>query len=159
MEVNIQKKPIINDLSFTIYNDRINVIKGPNGAGKSTALRMTYLFLLESDNFVNVEFGVYGRKSIGYLSAKRFLYINGINYNADSHLLDLGIDSNILSRKIKELSSGECQKLFLFLSIKRCINDKKILILDEPFTNLDDKSCIILERILSQLLSAGKLFS
>ena len=34
MEVNIQKKPIINDLSFTIYNDRINVIKGPNGAGK-----------------------------------------------------------------------------------------------------------------------------
>lgn len=157
MEVRIQKKPIINDLSFTMNSDRINVFTGPNGAGKSTALRLTYLFLLESDNSINVEFGIYGRNSIGHLSAKHFLDINGINYSAHPYLLDLGINTDILNRKIKQLSSGECQKVFLFLAIQRCISGKKFLILDEPFTNLDDKSCTALEKILSQLLSDGKI--
>lgn len=103
-----------------------------------------------------VEYGIYGRTSIEYLLPKHL-----IDSLADDSALEylnvLDFEEKLLNRKIFTLSSGEAQKLFLAISLAR-LKQKSVLILDEPFSNIDTKTSEILEELLwDQIINNNKL--
>ncbi|WP_370408647.1 ATP-binding cassette domain-containing protein [Tenacibaculum dicentrarchi] len=60
---------------------------------------------------------------------------------------------NDLNKKIKNLSLGNQKKVGL---ISTLITNPEIIIWDEPFANLDENTCVILNEIISKLSFSGK---
>jgi len=59
----------------------------------------------------------------------------------------LGIE-NYLNKKIQELSTGSIAKA-IFLKI--LIEDKNVILFDEPFSNIDEKSIEIIKSYLTKI--------
>lgn len=146
-------KNIFDNLIIDLVPDKVNVIQGKNGSGKSTALRLTYLSLLKDYEHMRAEFGVYGRKTIGGLTVKSFFSANGIEKIDDVISENLELPRALFEKKIKHLSTGECKKVFLSISVQRCLSTSRFLILDEPFESLDHECGKGLESLLSSLIA------
>ncbi len=124
---------------------------GPNGAGKTTTIRCLMDFIRPNDGLVKI-FGLDVRhhstvlkKRIGYLPGNVRLYsqwtglehvkyvegVRGKSETARRIADDLGLD---LSKKFRNLSSGNKQKLGLVLAL---MSEPELLIMDEPTVGLD----------------------
>jgi len=151
---NIKKRygkiTVLNDISFEIPSGVIAGIIGPNGAGKSTVLNIITGF----ENFNDGKISLNERKIssfkekmslFSYMPEKLEIYpeflvkdfINFIQkttkYKNNELIKSLNLFS-VKNKKIKELSKGYKQRLKLFLALN---NDKRIVILDEPFDGFD----------------------
>ena len=71
-----------------------------------------------------------------------------ISYKLDKVLLGLGLNQEIKSKKIKELSGGQKEKVMLSAVL---LKGTDLLILDEPTNNLDLKSIEWLEKYLKEI--------
>lgn len=158
---------IVLNLSSLTLDSGINFIIGNNGAGKSTLFKMI-LNLIEPDNgYVLIEdkniieeywksyTGAYLDESylISFLNCKEYFGFLFSIYNMDDYekkefefefeffLKDI-LSSN---KRISDLSKGNKAKI----GIASCfLGNNKIIILDEPFANLDHTSQLELEKIL-----------
>lgn len=141
---------IVQNVSFSLARGEITAIVGPNGAGKTTLLRallglvpyegeiewqpgisvsyvpqrfsipasapitVTEFFLLKSDRF--------------WMPRKRFI-------DETYHELKLvGLESNVLSKRLGTLSSGQLQRLLLSWAM---LNHPDVLLVDEPTASVD----------------------
>lgn len=155
--------PVINNLSFIFYKNKLNLLLGPNGSGKTTIVHI--LMRLYENKSLDVK--LYGkniydidlnelRKTISFVSYEPYLFDNTIWYNirygnhevSDEYIMnickDFGVldlinlnrDKNIGFRG-KYLSAGE-KKIVQLLN---CICSKaEILIFDEPTNTLDNNA-------------------
>jgi ABC-2 type transport system ATP-binding protein len=141
----------LNGVNITVRKGEVFGFLGPNGAGKTTTIRCMMDFISPDGGSISI-FGepVGGnsellKKRIGYLSGNVRLYQNwtgrehiqfveslrGKSETAREIAADLDLD---LSKKFRNLSSGNKQKLGLVLAL---MSNPELLIMDEPTIGLD----------------------
>jgi len=159
--------PVIDGLSFNIAEQDFICIVGPNGSGKTTLVRgiLGLLPLKSGEIKYNLD-----RKQIGYMPQEtavdpsfpalvsEIVLSGALNschnfYNTEtkSRMIDvlktLGI-KELIDKSFSELSGGQRQKVLLARAL---MATKKLLVLDEPSNNLDQKSKQELYKIVQKL--------
>jgi len=149
------QKKIIRDLNFTMNTGEITAVMGKSGAGKTTLLKIIAGIAKPEGGliYINGEL-VEGPKvskppysrNIGFVFQNPALWphmtveenikfsIKNKNYNEFNELVEILKIKDILKNYPEEMSGGEGKRV----SIARAIaSNPKLLIMDEPFTNLD----------------------
>lgn len=149
---------------------RFHVILGDNGAGKTTLLRA----LAGLAHPTRGEISIFGRtprdacRAIGYMAHPSLLYdemsgMENLRYFAGLYgILDgdrseaairtVGLDP-ALTRPVGQYSQGMRQRMSLARAI---LHDPKVLLLDEPFSNVDVNSAREMVGLLKAMRGAGK---
>ncbi len=165
---------VVRDVSFEVQPGEIFGFIGPNGAGKTTTIRVMATLLEPMAGRVEID-GVdvaidpdYVRKIIGYMPdhagvyegitvreyleffADAFGVVNIGVVDAVIELTDLG---NLQNRLVSALSKGMKQRLQL---ARILLHDPKVLILDEPASDLDPRARIEIRDLLLELRDLGK---
>jgi ABC-type multidrug transport system ATPase subunit len=147
------------------------VILGDNGAGKSTLLRAIAGLMHPSRGSLSVLGSPRLRSvtaEIGYMAHAPLLYdemdaMENLRYFARLYRIPgdercaevmraVGLDP-ALPRRVGQYSQGMRQRLSLARAI---LNDPAIVLLDEPFSNVDIASARAMVRLLGEMRDAGK---
>ena len=150
---------------------RLYLIVGDNGAGKSTLLRAIAGLMRPSRGKVTVNGFTNARQFaslIGYMAHAPLLYdemdgMENLQYFARLYgikgdercsevMRAVGLDP-ALKRRVGQYSQGMRQRLSLARAI---LNDPAIVLLDEPFSNVDIVSSREMVRLLGEMRDAGK---
>lgn len=156
-----KNEKIINSLNLELGNGLIHGIVGLNGAGKTTLLNTIYGLKKSISGEILLNNKKLTKKNTSYLVTENFFYSNitGREYLAlfKNKKLDLYKWNELfklpLDQIIDNYSTGMKKKLALMGILKQ---DKKIMILDEPFNGLDIETCRIIRLILLRLKEKGK---
>jgi len=138
-------KTIFTDLSFSVLAGQKILIRGPNGSGKTTLLRAiagilpAKLGLIEIDNSEEIFLLGHNQAIKGDLTVKEDLvfWANFYQKKFDENILEKVFLKKDLNTQCKYLSQGQRQKLSL---TRLFCSNKKIWLLDEPFSFLDLKT-------------------
>jgi ABC-type multidrug transport system ATPase subunit len=148
---------------------RLYAILGDNGAGKTTLLRVLAGLARPTRGGVSI-LGATDLRSVchelGYMAHPSLLYdemsglenlryfgrLYGIKDPTAANMIALGLDP-ALTRPVAQYSQGMRQRLSLARAL---LNDPKILLLDEPFSNVDLRSAREMVALLAQMSIAGK---
>lgn len=166
----IGTKEILKGIDLEIHDGEFVTCFGPNGAGKSTTLKILALLSKPSggklwidgqDTQENVE---NLRSKIGVISHNSLLYNNltsqeNLEFYARmyrvphpkaqvSDMLERVGLTHVAHDLVSTFSRGMQQRLSIARAL---IHDPSILLLDEPYTGLDEQAKQILTRVLSQL--------
>lgn len=146
-------------------------IFGDNGAGKSTLLRVICGLAGATAGKVSI-FGTHERSvftgRLGYMGHAPLLYdemtgVENLRYFAGLYgigdsarceraIAAVGLDPALI-RRVGEYSQGMRQRLSL---ARAAIHDPEILLLDEPFSNLDPSSARAMGRLVAEMRDRGK---
>ena len=161
--------PVVDGLSFDIEEKDFICIVGPNGAGKTTLIRgilgliplMTgkisfninenQIGYMPQETTVDANFpaSVFEIVLSGSLNKRGIFYSSETKAKASETLKLLGI-SKLEKQSFSELSGGQRQKVLLARAL---MATDKLLILDEPSNNLDQKSKESLYTLVQKLNS------
>ncbi|MBR9648680.1 ABC transporter ATP-binding protein, partial [Clostridium tyrobutyricum] len=149
-------------LDLEIKSGRIVGLLGPNGSGKTTFLKIAAGILKQSSGEILINGnkpGVITKSEVSYLPDKDYLFkwmkikdaFNFFNdmykdFNYDKALQLLKFMNLDINSKVKSLSKGMSEKLYLTLVLSR---NAKLYILDEPLGGVDPTTR---ERILDAIL-------
>src|SRR5215475_10980571 len=152
-------------VSLTLESGRCYVLLGENGAGKSTLLRILAGLLRPTYGKVTV-LGATAqevRDRIGYMSHAPMLYdeytaVENLDYFADLYrtraglapeaaLRSVGLDPT-LARPVGQYSQGMRQRTSL---ARVLISQPELLLLDEPFSNMDIGSAHQMLELLARI--------
>ena len=165
--------PALSDISLQIEPGTCLALIGRNGAGKTTLLRILAGFSQAGRGRVSV-LGASPRETetrrrIGFLGHGISIYdelsawenlclfgrIYGLadpNKSALEWLERTGL-SRVKDGLAREFSRGMRQRLAV---ARAFLHDPSVLMLDEPFTSLDDRAIAILQSLLADALRAGR---
>ena len=165
--------PALRDVSFNVDGGACLALLGRNGAGKTTLLRIISGLIKAARGSVSVlgkdvrtsdarqRIGILGHGIGVYeeLSAFENLRLFGELYGVDdprrtaSEWLErTGLD-RVRDGLLREFSRGMRQRL----AIARCfLHNPSLLLLDEPFTALDDRAIAVLQDLLKSALADGR---
>lgn len=169
--VNKRHHGFLRDVSFALPTGTIMALVGPNGAGKTTAIRtlvgiadfdggeltMFDRDVRENDTEVKERLSVvldeipygdsYNAAQIGYILSGLYSSWDGERFQQYLQHFHL-----IPTQKIKEYSKGMTQKLQLACALS---HDAKLLVLDEPLSNLDPASKEDIMNCIMQYMQPG----
>jgi len=179
LTVAYHRKPVLQEVSFSVPEGKLIGIIGPNGAGKSTLLKA----ILRLVPAASGEVLIYGkpykaqRKLIGYVPQRgsvdwdfptnaldvvlmgRYGHIGWIKRPgkedvklALSCLEKVGME-NYAHRQINQLSGGQQQRVFLARALAQ---DATIYFMDEPFAGVDAATEKAIISLLNELKAQGK---
>lgn len=152
----IDERILFHDLSFDINYPNKYLIEGPNGSGKSTLLKILAGFIEPAEGKIlfNGKEGI-SCDGIGYIPQRRYLFEGDVLSNItlfDDEIsqrkkaqiselcrqmhFNYSLDYRI-ERNGQNLSGGEAAKICL---IRELCRDNRLLLIDEPFNDIDDKS-------------------
>ena len=165
--------PAIRNISFTVAPGACMALLGRNGAGKTTMLRILAGLSLAAKGTVSIlghdvrqqqarqKIGVLGH-GIGIydeLSAienlklfARIYEVPNPQRTAEKWLEKTGL-ANVATGMVREFSRGMRQRLAV---ARAFLHDPQVLLLDEPFTALDDRAIAVLQTLLREALQDGK---
>lgn len=168
-------KTVLRGLDLTVNAGEFVALLGPNGAGKTTLVRILASLLHPSSGSIRVagyhlpeqasqarlRTGVVLHQPLLYgdLTAEENLRFFARLYGIEKieHTLQLAFDlAGLNSRRhdpIRTYSRGMQQRL----SIARALmHDPQVLLLDEPYTGLDQDACLVLDELLRSVASSGR---
>ncbi|MCY9695646.1 metal ABC transporter ATP-binding protein [Paenibacillus alginolyticus] len=179
MTVAYHKKPVLEQVSFTVPEGKLIGIVGPNGAGKSTLIKAA-LGLIPS---LSGEVKIYGkpykeqRHLVGYVPQResvdwdfptnaldvvtmgRYSHLgwfrrpgNKEKQMAMSCLEKVGM-ADFADRQISQLSGGQQQRIFLARALAQ---DASLYFMDEPFVGVDAATEKAIITLLGELKKQGK---
>ncbi|MEW6365227.1 MAG: heme ABC exporter ATP-binding protein CcmA [Acidobacteriota bacterium] len=164
----------LKEVSLTVRAGEAVGVFGPNGAGKSTLLRIAAGLLRPSSGTVRVfggdlweTLGLRGK--VGFLSHAIGLYPNltvrenlsffaelagvgAASRRADDVIVRLELD-RYASTEVRHLSRGWQQRAAIARGL---LADPRLLLWDEPFSGLDEKTCEMVSRLLAEFKSEGR---
>lgn len=156
--------PALRGASLEVRRGSCLALLGRNGAGKTTLLRI----LAGLSKPTKGELRMPARANIGYLghgigvyddlSARENLMLFGklIGVADPTGLADTALDRVGLGRvkdgMAREFSRGMRQRLAV---ARAFLHDPELLLLDEPFTSLDDRAIAVLQALLSDAAKRG----
>jgi len=167
LEKSFQNRPVIRDISFVLHPGEFLVISGGNGAGKTTLLRLLAKLVKPDAGTISIdgqdiwEESDAVRYTLGFLSHQIYLYddlnaVENLRFTArlfgmeeyHSRITEVLQQLHLYHRQydpVKTYSRGMQQRLALGRAI---LHDPDILILDEPFTGLDEAGVEILDTLV-----------
>ena len=172
------KMEVLRDVSFDVHEGEIFGFIGPNGAGKTTTIRVMATLLepmagkVEIDGFdVTIDPDAV-RKLIGYMPDHAGVYERvtvreyleffadaykvptaGTTYAVVDAVMELTDLTKLRDKLVATMSKGMKQRLQLARTL---LHDPKVLILDEPASDLDPRARIEIRDLLVELRSMGK---
>ena len=145
------------------------MLRGENGAGKSTLLRMIAGLNEPTEGSILI-YGIHNKQALnrmGYMAHAPLLYdeLSGMEnlrffgqlygVNSDEPLAQamqrVGLDPK-LERRVGQYSQGMRQRLSLARAI---FHEPRLLLLDEPFSNVDPDSALQIAKLLADMRSGG----
>jgi len=164
--------PAIRNVSFRLAKSQCLALIGRNGAGKTTLLRMLGGFSRPAQGQVIISGGsprdTATRRSIGIighgisvydeLGAMENLRLYARMYDVPntekraSELLDRVGLGRVKDGLVREFSRGMRQRLAI---ARAFIHEPSVLLLDEPFTSLDDRAIAVLQSLLAEAAQRG----
>src|ERR1700681_791526 len=165
--------PALRDVSLEVPQGRCLALIGRNGAGKTTLLRILGGFSKAGKCQVTI-FGqnpreIGARRRIGFIghgiavydelsaleNLRLFAKLYGLpdaERSAREWLERTGLE-RVRDGLVREFSRGMRQRLAV---ARAFLHEPKVLLLDEPFTALDDRAIALLQALLRQALADGK---
>ena len=156
---------IFSGININLEKSKVLGVVGNNGSGKTTLLKIVAGIINSDTGEINLNENI----KLDFLGHENMLYQNfSISENIDffSNISGFRISfesqneiekalglKNISGKKISELSYGQRKKASMLRSL---ISDPELLILDEPFSNLDSDSTDSFISILKTLKESGK---
>lgn len=160
---------VLRGISLELEAGRFYVLRGENGAGKSTLMRIVAGLSRPTHGSVQI----FGQKSseqlaqIGYMAHAPLVYdeLSGIEnlrffaqlYGVESDgpleeaMTRVGLNPK-LSRRAGQYSQGMRQRLSLARAI---FHSPKLVLLDEPFSNVDPESANQIAQLLAAMRASG----
>ena len=172
------KFDVLRDVSFDVHHGEIFGFIGPNGAGKTTTIRVMATLLEPLAGRVEVD-GLdvtldpeAVRKIIGYMPDHAGVYERvtvreyleffadayrvptaGDTYAVVDAVMELTDLTKLRDKLVATMSKGMKQRLQLARTL---LHDPKVLILDEPASDLDPRARIEIRDLLVELRAMGK---
>jgi len=179
LSVAFDGKPIITDLSFEVPTATTLAITGPSGVGKSTVLQAICGLVRISSGVISVDnhditHVPTHKRGIGMVTQSNDLFPHltvsqniafGLRMRGSSskdtsqrvqEMLELVGLPDFSLREIQSLSGGEARRIALARSLAP---SPKILLLDEPFTGLDDETLDVLMHQMKSILQSSAMTS
>jgi ABC-2 type transport system ATP-binding protein len=169
---------VLRDVSFDVHEGEIFGFIGPNGAGKTTTIRVMATLLepmagkVEIDGWDVTIDPQAVRKLIGYMPDHAGVYERvtvreyleffadaykvptaGTTYAVVDAVMELTDLTKLRDKLVATMSKGMKQRLQLARTL---LHDPKVLILDEPASDLDPRARIEIRDLLVELRSMGK---
>jgi len=163
-------------INLTLNAGEFWMIVGPNGAGKTTLLKIIAMLSRATDGAITIDGAdpqrsrLDVRKQIGFIGHQSFLYDKltaeenlrfysrmYLIQQSDQHIDALLTQVGLLGRKtdlVRNFSRGMQQRLAIARAL---LNDPRIILLDEPFTGLDQRGIDIFTELLRSLISPDRL--
>ena len=161
----------LRNISASFTRGRLYVVLGDNGAGKSTLLRVVAGLMEPSQG----SFTLLGAKKVrdvahrvGYMGHAPLLYdeldgMENLRYFAGLYgihddeisrnaMRTVGLDPE-LSRRVGQYSQGMRQRLSLARAV---LHNPELMLLDEPFSNVDVRSARDMAAVLGRVRDQGK---
>ena len=165
---------VLKDVSFEVGQGEIFGFIGPNGAGKTTTIRIMATLLEPTAGRVEID-GIdvtvdpdHVRRIIGYMPDhagvyERITVREFLEFFADAYRVpELGVVDAVIEltelakledRLVVTLSKGMKQRLQI---ARILLHDPKVLVLDEPASDLDPRARIEVRDLLLELRDLGK---
>ena len=152
ISLNFHNRVVLNELSFSFENNGLYAIVGSNGSGKTSLLKIIAKIINPSNGrvindlktiYIDNECTVFDKLSI----LDNLRIINDDTNKITSILSLVGLD-NLNNTNVSTLSSGEKIRLSIARAI---VSNNDVILLDEPFSHLDDENKKILEEILKKI--------
>jgi ABC-2 type transport system ATP-binding protein len=165
---------VLRDVSFDVAPGEIFGFIGPNGAGKTTTIRVMATLLEPTAGSVHIDGHDAAldpdevRKIIGYMPDhagvyERITVREFLEFFADAYRIpELGVVDAVIEltdlaklsdRLVATLSKGMKQRLQIARTL---LHDPKVLVLDEPASDLDPRARIEVRDLLLELRELGK---
>ncbi len=180
LTVSYRRIPALHHVGFSVGCGCSVAVLGPNGAGKSTLLKaLAGLLPLETGTVqfhgrpmkgANQEFAYLPQREMvdwdfpttvrGVVEMGRYLNVRWWRRfsKADSDAVDAALAAvqlgTLQGRQISALSGGQQQRVFIARALAQ---EAHVLLLDEPFTGLDQPSQEALREVFKGLRAQGKL--
>ena len=172
------KRTVVKGVSFTVEEGEIVCLLGPNGAGKTTTFSMTIGLIPRDDGqvlFRGLDVGglpMYqrARRGMGYLSQQPSVFLRMTTANnilsiletlrlsraerrkrCDELLTRLGL-THVSKSMAFMLSGGERRRLEIARAL---VTSPRLILLDEPFSNIDPKAVAEIQRLILELRNGG----
>ena len=158
-------KIVFDNINLSLGAGKIILLKGNNGSGKTTLLKAILNIIEPSsgsiywkgkllkknlyDFYSNITYIADKTSSLSKLSVQdniniwRKIFLSKIGKSQIENILKTLKLENYINQKVSSLSFGENKKLEF---LRLIIEDKKIWILDEPLSNLDEESIDLIEQ-------------
>lgn len=159
----------LDDVSFTLHPGQTLAVFGPNGAGKTTLLKVVAGLIRPQGGWARIEGG---RRAVGWIGHQPQLYAHltvqeNLRFWASLYdvpdaaaarreadlLARLGLEEHG-DRLVRALSRGLVQRVAIARAL---IHDPRVLLLDEPFTGLDQTAAEQLRRLLAEQAATGRV--
>jgi len=171
------KEDILKDITFEVNEGDFFAITGPNGGGKSTLIKLILGLLKPNRGTIKIDSTLGKNQEIGYVPQNTNINLefpisvldvvlmgNGAKHNikksffsfrydsleiecAKHSLAKVGMDK-FINNKISDLSGGQRQRVMIARAI---CSHPKLLILDEPTSNIDVKGQKEIYALLKEL--------
>lgn len=167
-------KTAVTDVSFEVRPGEVFGLLGPNGAGKTTTIRMILGIFTPDAGSVEVLGGPLTparQDRIGYMPEERGLYpymrvldclvylgtLKGLSRRQARERAEIYLERLELAdqrrARIETLSRGMTQKVQVIAAV---LHNPDLLIIDEPFANLDPVNTQLVREIILELRDQGK---
>ncbi|WP_242145730.1 MULTISPECIES: ABC transporter ATP-binding protein [unclassified Bacillus cereus group] len=166
--------PVVEEMSFQIYEGEVVGFIGPNGAGKTTTIRMILNLIHRDGGSVKIsgydidsEFSLamkkvgaivenpsFHRNLSGYKNLKLIANLNDVSEKRIWEVLNLVQLQTRAKDKVKEYSLGMKQRLGIAMSL---LKKPDLLILDEPTNGLDPQGIRDMRRMMKELAEKEKI--
>jgi heme ABC exporter ATP-binding subunit CcmA len=169
------RRRAVSQISLTVRAGDILGLLGPNGAGKSTLIGMLATLVAPTSGSVTYggatsrALGASLRRTIGLLahelhlypelSARQNLAFFAQLHGLDSHdTVDRALDAAGLADRADDDVSGFSRGMRQRLALERALlHEPRLVLMDEPFTGLDDAATQVVTGRLRQLAAAGAI--
>jgi polar amino acid transport system ATP-binding protein/putative ABC transport system ATP-binding protein len=167
INLHFEDKVLFDNLNFRIEEGEHVCLSGVSGKGKTTLLKMVQGYIIPDDGQVLINESLLTSSAIKVIREMTTWIPQNVNLPVNSgmglikllniqsrkddiknYCITLGLDKDILTKNFDIISGGQKQRILISICLSL---DKKIILIDEPTSSLDDKSIEVLIKLIKSL--------